>query len=469
MSDKKELGKSRLSRRELLRGFVGLGAVSVLAGCTGLPVPAQNNAQPVAADQEEQAETQQQAPSGEVANIAYWTFWADRWGEFQREIVEEYNKSQSEVQVEMLIAPWGELNTKLLTAISAGTPPDFTIIGRSDAIEYAVRGGILPLDDHISAEPRINLDDWFEVAITEVQWKGQTFALPFESGTYAAWLNSALFEEVGLDPSTPPTIWAEVDAAAEKLTLGDANSGYERLGFYPWNSRTDILGWLAGGEWYDEENQKITAVTPENIAAFEWIKQYADKYGGEAIERFTSGLGGGDTEDDPFLRGRVAISFKGSWSMSAKYEYAPDLPFVIWPLPYREGASNASINQGSACVLPKGSPNPEAAFKFLTFMAIDGIAMWVPKAADMVSRKDQTEIFPEALPDTEEAHAWWKVYNDALAYARHEPKMPVRLFWNEQLDAARDSVILGQKSPEEALQEAQDATQKELDSALASG
>lgn len=465
MAMKEDLTKRKISRRELLRGLAGLslggGAALVLAACTPQTAPAP-------AEKAESAAKVEEAPSAaEATKITYWTFWADRWGEFQRQIVQAYNESQSEIEVEMLIAPWGELNTKLLTAISAGEPPDFTIIGRGDAIEYAVRGGVLELDDYIAAESRINLDDWFEVATTEVVWEGKTYALPFESGTYAAWLNVDLFEEVGLDPSQPPLTWPEVDAAAEKLTVGDAGSGYERLGFYPWNSRTDILGWLAGGKWYDEENKKITAVTPENIAAFEWIKQYADKYGGEAIERFTQGLGGGDTEDDPFLRNKVGITFKGSWSMSAKYEYAPDLMYVVWPLPYRDGAQNASINQGSACVLPLGSPQPDPAFKFLTFMAIDGIAMWVPKAADMVSRKDQTEIFPEALPDTEEAHQWWKIYNDALAYAYHEPKMPVRSFWNQQLDNARDNVVRGLMTPEQALQEAQDATQKELDNALA--
>ena len=471
MTSKENLSSRGISRRELLRGLVGLtlgsGAAMALAACAPqAPAAPAGEAAPEQADST--AKTAEQAPpAGAKTKISYWTFWADRWGEFQRQIVESYNQSQNEIEVEMLIAPWGELNTKLLTAISAGEPPDFTIIGRGEAIEYAVRGGVLALDEYMAGEPRVNLDDWFEVARTEVGWEGKTYALPFESGTYAAWLNVDLFEEVGLDASKPPVTWPEVDAAAEKLTSGDANSGFERLGFYPWNSRTDILGWLAGGEWYDEENKKITAVTPENIAAFEWIEQYAQKYGGEAIERFTQGLGGGDTEDDPFLRGKVGMVFKGSWSMSAKNEYAPDLKYMVWPLPYREGKANASINQGSACVLPFGSPQPEPAFKFLTFMAIDGIAMWVPKAADMVSRKDQTEIFPEALPDTEEGRLYWKIYNDALAYAHHEPKMPVRSFWNQQLDNARDNVVRGLMSPEQALQEAQDATQKELDDALA--
>ncbi|MHB0856424.1 MAG: extracellular solute-binding protein [Anaerolineae bacterium] len=319
----------------------------------------------------------------------------------------------------------------------------------------------------MAAEPRVKAEDWYEVAWKEVQWGGKVYALPFESGTYAAWFNTQLMEEAGQDVANLPTTWDELDVIAEAITEGDAAAGYSRLGFWPWNSRTDILGWLAGGEWYDEANHKITAVTEENLAAFEWIKQYADKYGGEAIDRFTQALGGGDTADDPFLRNQIGVVFKGSWSMSAKYEYGPDVPWTVTDMPYRAGAGPATINQGSACVLPKGSPNSDAAFKFLVYMAIDGIAKWVPFAADMASRKDQSEIFPESLPDTEEAHAFWKVYNDALNYAHHEPLMPVRGFWNSQLDAARESVVLGEKSPEVALQEAQDATQAELDKVLA--
>ena len=407
-----------------------------------------------------------QAPAGESTTIAYWTFWADRWGEFQQQIVDGYNASQSEIQVEMLIVPWGDLSTKLLTAVSAGNPPDFTIIGRSEVVEWAVREGILPLDDYIAASTESNPEDWFDVAWNECVWEGKTFAQPFESGTYAAWYNLKLFEDAGLDPTNAPVTWADVDAASDAITQGSASDGYTTVGFIPWQSRADLLGWLSGGEWYDESAQQITAVTPENIAAFEWVKQYADKYGGEALERFSQGLGGGDTADDPFYRDQIAMVWKGSWSLSSKEEYAPDVTFSVAPLPYRADTGNDSINQGSACVLPKGSPQPDPAYQFLTYMSIHGIAEWVPNAADMVSRKDQTDIYPSALPDTEQFHAYWQLYNDALAYAHHEPSMPARRFWNDQLDAAIDGVVRGQSTPEQALQEAQDNTQRELDKAL---
>ncbi len=459
MAGQKAFTEKPLTRRQLLLGIgrfgLGIGAMSALAACTPAAAPTA------------QTEGGEAPPaSQEVVTIQYWTFWADRWGEFQGKIVEEYNRTHDGIQVEMLIVPWGELATKLLTAVSAGNPPDFSIINRSEVVEWAVRGGVLPLDDYIAASDEVNPEDWFESAWTECVWEGKAYAQPFESGTYAAWYHIGLFEEAGLDLAALPTTWSEVDAMAEAITQGTPQDGYTRVGFIPWGSRQDLLGWLAGGEWYDEEARQITAVTPENIAAMEWVKQYADRYGGEALERFRQSLGGGDTEDDPFYRDQLGSVWKGSWSLSAKVEYAPDIPFDVRPLPYRDGASNDSVNQGSACVLPKGSPHPDPAYQFLTWMSISGVAMWVPFAADMVSRKDQTDIYPDALPDSEQFRGYWRLYNDALAYAHHEPAMPARRFWNDQLSAAVDAIVRGAKSPEQALQDAQEATQRELDKAL---
>lgn len=449
-----------LTRRQLLLGMgkagAALGMMSALAACAA-PVAAPGG-----------SATGSETGSQDTATIQYWTFWADRWGEQQGKIVEEYNNTHDDFQVEMLIVPWGELTTKLLTAVSAGNPPDFSIIGRSEVVEWAVRGGVLPLTDYIAASDNTNADDWFESAWSECVWEGVSYAQPFESGTYAAWYHTGFAEEAGLDAGSLPTTWSELDAFAEAVTQGNATDGYTRVGVIPWKSRRDLLGWLSGGEWYDEENRQITAVTPENIAAMEWVKQYADKYGGEELERFRQSLGGDDSEDDPFYREQLGSVWNGSWSLSAKVEYAPDVPFDVRPLPYRDGTDNDSVNQGSACVLPKGSPQPDLAYQFLNWMSIDGVSLWVPYAADMVSRKDQVEIYPDALPDDDQFHGYWQLYNDALAYAHHEPAMPARLVWNDQLNAAVDAVVRGAKTPEQALQDAQDVTQRELDKALGS-
>src|SRR5262249_47485063 len=160
-----------LSRRDFLRASVAAAGL-VLTACAPLGSPAQTGQSAGGA-----------APAKATTKIAYWAFWAGRWGEFQQKLVNKFNEEQKEVQGEMLIVPWGDLATKLLTAVSAGNPPDFSIINRSEVVEWATRQGILPLDDYIAASTEVKKDDWFPVAWNECVWQGKTYAQPFESGT----------------------------------------------------------------------------------------------------------------------------------------------------------------------------------------------------------------------------------------------------------------------------------------------
>jgi hypothetical protein len=83
MVEQSNLADRHLTRRQLLLGIgktgVALGALSALAAC----------AAPGVAPATESSGGETQAAAQDTATIQYWTFWADRWGEFQGTIVEE--------------------------------------------------------------------------------------------------------------------------------------------------------------------------------------------------------------------------------------------------------------------------------------------------------------------------------------------------------------------------------------------
>lgn len=411
---------------------------------------------------------QPQAQSAQPVEITYWHFWADRWGKIQEAVVNDYNKTagqQDHIHVSVLIVPWGDLNTKLLAAISGGTPPDCAMIGRNLVATWAVKGTILSNEDLVRASKTVKPDDWYPVAWTEVVWKGKSWALPFESGTYAFLWNKDLFQRAGLDPEKPPKTWIEVDQAAAKLTKADERGGFSQVGFIPWQSRIDLLGWLAGGEWFDDQTLKVTATRPENVKAFAWIQSYAKQYGGDKLNRWIQSLGGGMTENDPFIKGKIAMKFAGSWELSPIAEYAPRLNFGVALNPIPEGGKQTTINQGSAAVLPKGSKHVNPAFQFLSWHCIEGIKKWVDQAADMVSRPDQAEIIPSVFPNKKFGDDY-KLFVSQLPTAHHEPVFPVIEFWDDQLNKASEKVVLGKATPEEALAEVEKNTQAELEKAL---
>jgi multiple sugar transport system substrate-binding protein len=459
------MASGNFSRRRFLElaGLMTCGGI--LAACAG----GQATQPPAAATQPAPVEekTVPPAPAG-ATKISYWHFWGGRWGEFQQQIVDDFNKEQDKIFVEVLIVPWGDLNPKLLTAISAGTPPDCAVIGRSGVAAWALQNALMVMDDYVAASTRIKEEDYFPIAWKECIYRGKQYALPFESGTYAFRWNQQIFEEVGLDPKQAPAKWSEIDIMAEKTTKGDKEKGYERFGFCPWKHRLDLIGWLAGGDWYDPQNEKMTIDREENIRAFEWFKQYADKYGTEKIEEFWGALPEWATENDPFNQGLIVMGYSGSWELSIVAEYKPDLQIgVAANPPADEFGKTVSINQGSACVLPRGSAHPAEGFEFLSWHSAVGVGKWIPNAADMASRYDQKDILPAIFPDEQRWKDYWKVYYDMLEVAYHEPMIPVLEQFNTELGRARDAVIYGQKTPAEALKEAQQIVQAELEKALA--
>ena len=456
--------RRRLTRRQLLR-WSGLAAgATALAACAGAPAPAATP--PSAATQPAQEATAPPA-AVPVTNITYWHFWGGRWGEIQQRIVDQFNAERDDIQVEMLIVPWGDLNPKLLTAISAGTPPDSAVIGRSNVASWTVQNALMTMDEFINASAVVKEEDYFPIAWVECVYKGKQYALPFESGTYAFRWNQEVFEDAGLDPDQAPETWADIDTMNAKVVVGSKEEGYERFGFCPWKHRLDLIGWLAGGDWYDPVAEKMTIDREENIRAFEWFRQYAETYGAERIEEFWGALPEWATEQDPFLVGLTAMNYAGSWELSIVAEYKPDLAFSVAPSPPAEGAKTTSINQGSACVLPRGSAHPAAGFEFLAWHSAKGVGLWIPDSADMASRYDQADILPAIFPDDPRWQDYWKVYYDMLEVAFHEPQIPVLEQFNTELARARDEVIYGQKTPEQALKDAQQIVQSELEKALA--
>ena len=59
---------------------------------------------------------------------------------------------------------------------------------------------------------------------------GKIYGLPSEFNVTAFAINTAAFEEVGLDPDSPPTTWDEVGTMGQKLVVSDGDT-LTRRGF----------------------------------------------------------------------------------------------------------------------------------------------------------------------------------------------------------------------------------------------
>ena len=77
-----------------------------------------------------------------------------------------------------------------------------------------------------------------------------------------------------------------------------------------------LTGWWFGGEIVNKSGTQLLLNSPEQIAAFEWMRSYTRRLGKGALENFRGGFGGFDSPNNAFLTGQTAMVQQGPWMFS---------------------------------------------------------------------------------------------------------------------------------------------------------
>lgn len=400
------------------------------------------------------------------------TFWHTITGEPYKSsiqhIVDEFNKQNPDIEVKATVVASSAVTdvSKLLTAVAGGVGPDVYYVDRFTVAQRAVAGVLEPLDSLTTADEIAQLKKaYLPFALDEASWDGKIWALPFDTDTRALYYRRDHFREVGL--SGPPKTIAELDTYAEKLTKKDPSGRFLRIGFVPWLSQGwhYTWGWAFGGEFYNPKTKKLTITDPNIVKSFEWQKSYADKYGIAAIQSFSSAFG--SEAQDPFIMGMISMKVDGDWTLSNLDKFAPKLRWGVdygvtyIPRPAELAKKPITWAGGWSFGIPKGAKYPKEAFEFLKFICgpvgqkiYTVETLHLPTISGLLNDKDIRG---------ERKHAF---FVDLLKYAKNRPPLPVgALLWDE-LTAARDAVINGQKTPLKACQDVEARVQSELDKHL---
>jgi multiple sugar transport system substrate-binding protein len=270
-------------------------------------------------------------------------------------------------------------NSKILTAISSGTPPDILALGCTNVMgEWASKGALTSLDNLI-ARDHIDKSKFVTEAFHSVTCNGKIYAMPFVPFNEGFLWNKDLFRKAGLDPNTPPRTLDELLVDAKKLTKTDSSGKIIQMGFLPkWPSShlTTSLTWLFGGDYYNSTTQKITANDPGVIKAIDWERQVYNGISTQAVENFVNSSGQYLTAQDPFESGKLAMCIDGSWELA--YIKAnvpnldPDIGCAYIPAssdhPELYGTTFIDVNPQ---IIPAGSKHVEEAWKFISWETTD--------------------------------------------------------------------------------------------------
>ena len=391
------------------------------------------------------------------------TFWTSHSGHPDRDALEliaaQFTESQDKYEVEVTIVPGSETDVaKLITAVAAGTGPDVYLVDRFTTAQRAVAGALTDLTPFIERAGWKPQDDFLPFAIEESTWAGKIYSLPFDTDTRALYYRKADFVEAGLDPEAPPATIDELNQVITKLTKRISERRFDRLGLIPWMGQGwhYTWGWAFGGEFYDDANRQLTCNDPAIVESFAWQQEIAEQYGIAAIQGFASAFG--SEAQDPFIAGKISMIIDGDWKIAGLKRFGPDVEYGIGNIPVKPGVGPTTWAGGWALAVPRGAKNADGGFEFARFASGPvGQEIYTRDTSHLPTLKalvERADLFADDGHD---------VFLAGLPFARSRPALPVgALLWDE-LTAARDYVINGDKTPQKALDDVVERVQPELE------
>ncbi|MCO5297022.1 MAG: ABC transporter substrate-binding protein [Fimbriimonadaceae bacterium] len=404
-------------------------------------------------------------PQGDRVVVTYWEKWTGFEGDAMRAVVDEFNRSQNRIFVKMLSV--AGIEDKTLFATAGGNPPDVAGLYGPNVAWYVDDGAILPLDDYCR-KFGIKEEDYIPIYWDICSIRGGLYALPTTPASTALHYNKRLFRQAGLDPEKPPETIEQMDAMAEKLTKRDASGRVVQSGFLPAEPGWWNWGWgfVFGGKLWDGKD-KITANSPENVRAFEWVQGYSKRYGASDLQSFRSGFGNFASPQNAFLAEKVAMELQGVWMFNFISQFAPKLEWAAVPFPHpadRPDLSGLTFADLDILVIPRGAKHPDEAFEFIRYVQSQ-------KAMEMLCLGQRKHSPLRKVSD----HFWQTSKNPNIRLFAElpgkvavvsPPKLAIWPEYSAELNAAFDEIALMRKTPKEALDYVQVRVQAKLDDYL---
>ena len=395
-------------------------------------------------------------------HIAVWVGWSGFEYDAFQSVVNDYNRSQNKIFVDVLSITGN--STKTLISTSAGIPPEISLISASEIPQFADAGAIEVLDQ--ACQQRGWTQDKYVPGYWDVlQYQGHTMAVPVTPSTVALHYNLDILKRAGYDK--PPETIEEMDEMVNKITKVERGK-VTMAGFLPAEPGWWTWAWgpYFGGRLWDGKS-KITMNTPENLRAMKWVASFSKRFGPAQIESYKSGFGVFASPQNAFLADKVAMEIQGVWMNNFIQKYNPKLRWAAAPFPYpkdRPDLNGHTIIDQDVCVVLKNCKHRDEAIEFLAYLQKQG-----PMEKLCLGQKKSSPLRVKS------AEFWAKQDNpyihlfDDMAYSKSSfasPKLGIWAEYGAEITSELDEVSLLRKTPEEAVRAIDARMQPKLDQYL---
>lgn len=303
--------------------------------------------------------------SDEKIELVLWEQSADWRIAAQQNTIDAFQASHPNITIRIESFPFVEYQTKINTAVKAGTAADIITTVGQWAVPMIEAGVIAEIPESVLSKEQLK-SEYFAGPADEAIINGKVYMVPNTTtmGTGGLIYNEDLLVEAGIP--VPPTFanWEDFMDAAQKCTKYDANGKITQAGF----SVHGVIESFQIGAFILQEGGQIIVdgkIGFDNEAGLRALQTYQDiflKYKVDDPE-FIGGI-------DGFPQGRVCMMDIGAWAGQAaetsnediKVGYGDPLPSINPEYP-----TYSQMDTAWQFIVPESSKNKEAVWEFLKF------------------------------------------------------------------------------------------------------
>ena len=395
--------------------------------------------------------------------VSFWNIWDGPRAPQMRQVLDYFEGKHPNIKVQNVVLSPNTDTQRMITAIAGGKVPDIYMTHQYDFTRWADLDAFIPLDAYLKRD-NIDLSKVLYVsAIEGSTYKGKVIQLPFRApASLMIWYNKDMFRKAGLDPNNPPATWQELEKAAKALTVMKGDT-IEQLGF------NVCINCVAGPEhayieWLSRNNGQVlngggTDVAFDNKAGIDtlrWMVSFMQNTSG-GWANMAKQMGHNWTDQRPlFYSGKLAMIMDGPWFYNVVRKDGPQMldKVGVFLLPVNgqnPDAKQRFLSYGVAgYAIPKGAPNPDAAWEVLKFIALDrqgGCEFFLLQA-----RNDTPLINCGA--ESKATNPYYDVLLKNLNSVQSAASPPTFPEVALRLKQMQESALLGKETPDEAIKSA---------------
>lgn len=309
--------------------------------------------------------------------IAWWHAMSGELGAKLEAVAAGFNESQDQYTVTPVYrGTYGETLTAAIAAFRANEQPAIVQVYEvGTGTMMAAQGAVYPVYQ-LMAENGQEFDpaDYLSTVVGYyTDTSGNILSLPFNSSTPIMYYNKDIFTEAGLDPETPPSTWAEMEAAFNQIKDSGAADCAFTTAWISW-IHTENFSALHDLQYATLENgfgglgAEFTMNNEHLARHWDNLKRWQD----EGLFRYGGPEGGPDAQP-AFLSGECAFFMNSSAGRAAVVANA-DFEVGFAPLPYYDDVIESPMNSiigGATLWVLQGRPAEEYAgvAEFFTYLS----------------------------------------------------------------------------------------------------